>query len=79
MAIEPIKATFEIIRVQTMASGAVRIVFEADETRTDLLQKLADVKRGGGLLETVMLPVLPQKEKEKSWSDTMIDDIDIGR
>ncbi len=79
MAIEPIKATFDIIRVQTMASGAVRIVFEADETRTDLLQKLADVKRGGGLLETVMLPVLPQKEKEKSWSDTMIDDIDIGR
>jgi hypothetical protein len=62
-----------------MASGAVRIVFEADETRTDLLKSFADVKRGGGLIEAVMLPVLPQKEKEKSWSDTMIDDIDIGR
>ena len=53
----PITAQFEIIRVQTMASGAVRIVLEADETRTDLLQILADVKRGGGLLEAAMLPV----------------------
>ena len=57
MAIEPIKATFDIIRVQTMASGAVRIVFEADETRTDLLKSFADVKRGGGLIEAVMLAV----------------------
>ena len=64
MAIEPINATFEIIRVQTMASGAVRIVFEADETRTDLLKSFADVKRGGGLIEAVMLPVLPESDKD---------------
>ena len=54
-SIEPITATFEIIRVQTMTSGAVRVVLEADETRTDLLQILADIKRGGGLLEAAML------------------------
>lgn len=57
MNIEPIKATFEIIRVQTMADGAVRIVFEASEDRTDLLKAFADVKRGGGLIEAVMLAV----------------------
>ena len=61
---EPIKATFEIIRVQTMASGAVRIVLEADETRTDLLKSFADVKRGGGLIEAAMLPVVPEKDKD---------------
>ena len=62
---EAIRAQFEIIRVQTMASGAVRIVLEASESRTDLLQLLADVKRGGGLLETVMLPVLPQESENE--------------
>jgi hypothetical protein len=70
MNFETINALFEVIRVQIMASGSVRIVLEADETRTDLLQQIADVKRGGGLLETVMLPVLPNKEEsEKSWLD----------
>ena len=69
--VETINALFEVIKVNTMASGAVRITLEADETRTDLLQKLADVKRGGGLLETVMLPVLPREEKEKSWMDDL--------
>lgn len=68
---ETIKALYEVIRVQIMASGAVRIVLEADETRTDLLQTLADVKRGGGLLETVHLPVLPQEENRKSWLDDL--------
>ena len=64
---EPIRATFEIIRVQTMASGSVRIVLEADETRTDLLQILADVKRGGGLLEAAMIAVIPDRfEIERS-------------
>jgi|APSaa5957512576_1039674.scaffolds.fasta_scaffold134766_2 hypothetical protein len=67
--IVPIKAQFEIIRVQTMASGAVRVVLEASEHRTDLLQDLADTKRKGGLLEAAMLPILPQAEKEKSWLD----------
>jgi hypothetical protein len=66
-----IKALFEVVRVQTMASGAVRVVLDANETRTDLLQAFADVKRGGGVLETVMLPVLLQEEKKKSWLEDL--------
>ena len=60
-----IKAKFEIIRVQTMQSGAVRVVLEASENRTDLLSTLADVKRGGGILEAVMLPVIQEIENDR--------------
>jgi hypothetical protein len=67
MSDEVIKAAFEIIRVQTMQSGAIRVVLEASEDRTDLLQILADVKRGGGILETAMLPVLPSKENKSIY------------
>ena len=62
--ITPIKTQFEIIRVQTMASGAVRVVLEAEEHRTDLLQIFADIRRGGGILETAMLPIIPYKQRE---------------
>ena len=63
--IQPIRAQFEIIRVQTMQSGAVRVVLEASESRTDLLSTLADVKRGGGVLEVAMLPVKPERADER--------------
>ena len=62
---EVIKAKFEIIRVQTMQSGAVRVVLEASEHRTDLLSTLADVKRGGGILEAVMLPVVIDEKRSR--------------
>ena len=66
-----IKAQLEIIRVQIMSSGAVRVVLEASEHRTDLLQTLADIRRAGGLLEVAMLPVLPQEENKKSWLEDL--------
>ncbi len=66
--VKPIQALFEVIRVQNMASGSIRVVLEADETRTDLLSILADVKRGGGLLESVMLPVLPNEDMKREPS-----------
>ena len=60
-----IKAQFEIVRVQTMQSGAVRVVLEASEHRTDLLTAFADVKRGGGIIEAVMLPVTLEISDER--------------
>ncbi len=60
--VDAIRAQFEIIRVQTMADGAVRVVLEASEDRTDLLQILADVKRNGGIVEAAMLPVIPEQD-----------------
>ena len=49
-----------------MQSGAVRVVLEASENRTDLLTAFADVKRGGGILEAVMLPVLEKREDDRA-------------
>lgn len=57
MSEEAISAQFEIIRVQIMQSGAVRVVLEASEDRTDLLKTFADIRRGGGIIEAAMLPI----------------------
>ena len=70
---KPIKAQFEVIRTQTMQSNAVRVVLEASEQRTDLLQIFADAQRGGYILETVFVPVKPSAEKVESIEWDILD------
>ena len=66
---EPIKASFEIIRVQTMASGAIRYVLETSETELDTARQIMECYVRGALLETVMLP----RDVTKSNDDFGID------
>ena len=61
MPVTPINALFEIIRIQTMASGAIRYTFETAENELDLMRTLAECRVRGALLETVMLPVEVKK------------------
>ncbi|MBT7070461.1 MAG: hypothetical protein HN975_06170 [Anaerolineae bacterium] len=66
--IEPIEADFEVIRTQTMQSNAVRVVLDASEQRTDLLQIFADAQRGGYIMKTVFLMVRPDNDDD-DWID----------
>ncbi len=54
--IEPIRFTAEIIRIQTMASGAIRYVIETSESDIDVMLSMAECRLRGALLEVAALP-----------------------
>lgn len=58
---ESIKFWAEIIRVQTMADGAIRLVLEAPETETMLLAQMAECRRRGAILEIEAIAKVQEK------------------
>jgi hypothetical protein len=52
----------EIIKVQTMESGAIRLTLDLPENETALMAKLAECKRVGALLNIKAIPIVKQQE-----------------
>ena len=59
---EALRFWAEIIRVQTMADGAIRMIFEAAENETVLLAQLAECRRRGAILEIEARPKAPDSK-----------------
>jgi hypothetical protein len=47
----------EIIKIQTMQDGAIRVTVDLPETMIDVASDLMKVKRAGGTLEIAAVPV----------------------
>ena len=47
--IQAIRATFEIIRIQTMADGSIRYTLETSENELDTMRKIAECRLRGAL------------------------------
>lgn len=72
--IKTVNVLFEVIRIQTMQSGAIRYTFETSENELDVMRDIAECKNRGILLDTVMLPVkLPQR---KSFAEDVAEALD---
>ena len=52
-------AEFEVIRVQTMASGAIRYTLETAESEVDLMRDIVECQVRGILLHATMIPFRP--------------------
>ena len=55
--IQAIRATFEIIRIQTMADGSIRYTLETSEKELDTMRKIAECRLRGALLEAALVPI----------------------
>jgi len=54
--VEKIKFQAEVIRVQTMADGAIRVVLDMAEDNIMQMSQLAECKRWGAVLNIVAEP-----------------------
>lgn len=54
----------EIIKVQTMESGAIRLTLDLPEHETVLMAKLAECKRWGAILDIVAEAITSEKQDE---------------
>ena len=55
-----LKFVAEIIKVQTMESGAIRVTLDLPEHETVLMAKLAECKRMGAVLEVKAMANVPE-------------------
>ena len=62
---EPLVFYGEIIKVQTMESGAIRLTLDLPEHETVLMAKLAECKRRGAVLDIEAVPKAPSEEQTK--------------
>lgn len=53
-----IKFKAEIIKIQTVTDGGIRLTFDISETDIDIATKLMQVKQAGAILEIVAVPVI---------------------
>ena len=61
--LQTINVVFEVIRIQTMSSGAIRYVFETSENELDVMRDIAECQNRGILLDSIMVPTkTPQKK-----------------
>lgn len=61
-----IKTQFEIIRIQTMASGSIRYVFETRDSDLETMQKIAECRLRGAMLEAALVPIDMTKVEENA-------------
>ena len=54
---KPIRFKAQVIKVQTMTDGAIRITLDMSETDISTASKLMEVRTRGGLLEIAALPI----------------------
>lgn len=64
-AAKPLHFWAEVVKVQTMESGACRITLDFPGEMTVLLAQLAECKRRGAVLDILARPVLPEKTEQK--------------
>ena len=57
-----IKFKAEVIKIQTLADGGIRLTFDISEKDIDIATKLMQVKQAGAVLEIVAVPVTEKKE-----------------
>ena len=62
---EPLTFYAEIIKVQTMESGAIRLTLDLPEHETVLMAKLAECKRQGAVLDVTAEPRFETREDER--------------
>ena len=61
--LQTINVVFEVIRIQTMSSGAIRYVFETSENELSVMRDIAECQYRGILLDSIMVPTkTPQRE-----------------
>lgn len=58
-----LKFVAEIIKVQTMESGAIRLTLDLPEHETVLMAKLAECKRMGAVLEVSATALINNKDQ----------------
>ena len=57
----------EVIKVQTMESGAIRLTLDLAEHETVLMAQLAECKRRGAVLEIEATPKVAKKEQATDY------------
>ena len=63
--LQTINVVFEVIRIQTMSSGAIRYVFETSENELDVMRDIAECQNRGILLDSIMVPTkTPQRKNQ---------------
>ena len=62
MSDEAIKFPAEIIKVQTMVDGAIRLTLDLPAGELGAAMKLMEAKQRGAVLEVAAVAVLPQKD-----------------
>ena len=70
-----IKFLAQVAKVQTMADGGIRLIFDLPETAIETATKMMQTKQAGALLEIVALPVKKRKDAGKSRKNKIADDI----
>ena len=60
----PLKFWAEVIKVQTMESGAIRLTLDLPENETVLMAQLAECKRRGAVLEIKATPKVEEPKIE---------------
>jgi hypothetical protein len=61
---DPITFYAEVIRISTMESGAIRVVFDLPENAIMQAAQLMECKRAGAVLDVV---AGPRVEKDETW------------
>lgn len=69
-----IKFPAQVIKVQSMADGALRITLDLPEQLTNIAALLMESKRQGGLLEVAAVAVNKVKHGRKSRKTEITDD-----
>lgn len=70
-----IKFPAQVVKVQSMTDGALRVTLDLPENLTDIAALLMDCKRRGGLLEIAAVAVNKVKSAGKSRKIQTTDDI----
>jgi len=63
-----ISADFEVIRVQTMASNAIRLTLEMPEHMVPQMAMFAECQRSGIYLHGEFTAAEPPEKTEKGWT-----------
>lgn len=65
MSDEVIRFVAEIYKVQTLVDGGLRLTLDLPETAVDVVTKMIECKRQGGLLEVAAVPVIPEAVRDE--------------
>lgn len=84
----PIRFQGQIIKVQTMTDGAIRVTLDMSETAIEIASKLMLIKAMGGCLEIAALPIksylnkqdingpAKRNHKQSGWTSTEVKSAD---